>query len=178
MRRIARRLEVILVMIAFAGGCAGPRVPDPVEVLDMGKFRGGMPMAIGDSMGFGVAVIKTVSTEPVTKIKAILVPNGSVHGSITDVYAVETDNWNISGLGVTKWETIAPALNGHEVPLDEYTLTSLSGDVSILFKVRADGPGRSDWSHIELTYSYLGHEYSQVIDDSLTVCTPVTLECG
>lgn len=177
MHRTDRCLIVLLVLASLAGACSRLRASDPVEVLNIGQLRGGMPMSVGDSMGFGVTNIRSTSSTPVTDIKATLVPDGRVYASVVDVYAVEAQKWNVRGLGVTKWATVAAELKGHEIPLGQYVLTASSGEVGVLFRVRASGAGRSDWSHIDLSYKYLGSEYSQIVNNSLTVCTPVTLEC-
>lgn len=177
MFRIGSILIALGIVAFLISACGKPATPDPVEIVSKIPFHGSISVPKGESVAFGAASIRSSSSTPVTKIKATLVPKDNANDATIQTYAIETESHNLPEVLVTKWSTAASALAGVEIPLDKYSLTSSAGMVNIVFKVRADRLGRSDWSQIRLTYNYEGNEYSQIIEGSLSLCAPDSLDC-
>lgn len=184
MSRIASRSSIIVacatvvVMIVVTVWLSVTASRGPVVVASSGAFGSDISVDVGTSVGFGMAAVRSSSELPVTNLTATLVPVGEMHGSVIDVYAVPSERWDLPMIAVEPWDMVKEHLGGHQIRLDEFFLTRVSGDVNILFKIKANEAGRSDWSHIVVSYDYQGNTYSETINGSFALCAPKTLRCS
>jgi|ThiBiot_500_biof_2_1041547.scaffolds.fasta_scaffold39598_1 hypothetical protein len=171
-------IACLAVFITVVVACsASAAAVGPVEIVSTSDFHSDISVDSGTAVGFGLATIRSASNAPVTNLAATLVPDGTTRGSVVEVYAVESVRWDLPAIAVADWETVLSELHGHEVKLEDFTLTADSGLVNILFKIIAHKDGRSDWSHIVFSYEYEGQKYSETISGSFSLCAPATIKC-
>jgi hypothetical protein len=144
----------------------------------------GIQADVGDRVAFGGNLISNTGTEPVTDIRARLVPADPADGgvpddqpgaSIVEVKVIEVEKENIGFLGAGPWpdeetESHARGIEGYALPPD-------GKDVSVLFVLDVRRDGRWKWARTEVSYVYRGEEYTTTTDNALVICAPRSFEC-